>query len=176
MKMEAGLDNGPVFCSEETDIRREDDFQALHDRLARLGADLLLRNLEPICAGSIIAEVQDETLCTYASKISNTETRIDWSQPAEQIMRLIKALAPAPGAHTIWRGAVLKVFKAEARACGAVSINPGQIQALYDGGIDVSCGNGMLMLREVQPAGKKRMPAADFLRGVSLQTGEYLGQ
>ncbi|NLF24539.1 MAG: methionyl-tRNA formyltransferase [Deltaproteobacteria bacterium] len=174
MKVESGLDSGPVFCQEEIDITKTDDSQTLHDRLARLGADMLTRFLEPICAGELAATEQDQSEVTYADKITSADACVDWRNPADQIERLVRALAPAPGAYTTLGGKVLKIFRAE--AFDYPSAQPGRIYSFNNGTIEVNCGSGILALQEVQPAGKKRMSVDNFLRGAFLECGEILGQ
>ena len=171
MQMDAGLDTGPVRIAETLTIRADDDAQSLHDRLAVLGSDLILRALREWPP----AVAQDAAVATHAPKISKAETRIDWKVPALAIERAIRAYRPAPGAHTLWQGQVLKIWRAAARPNGSAGAAPGTILEAAGGVLRVATGDGVLELHEVQRAGGKRLAIADFLAGAGLAAGESLG-
>jgi methionyl-tRNA formyltransferase len=171
MRMEPTLDTGPVFACSETEIKPEDDLASLHDRLAELGADLLSCELPRIASGSLRPAPQASQGVTYAHKIADADARIDWSRPAEEIERLIRALSPAPGAFTEFKGKRLKIFKAAPKWADEASARiPGQIAYSDRANLEVQCGDRALALLEVQLQGKKRLRIEDFLRGNSFDT------
>jgi methionyl-tRNA formyltransferase len=170
MQMDEGLDTGPVLLQEAFPIWDEDTAQSLHDRLAALGARLI------VCAlGSPGVPVpQDPTKATYAAKIDKNEARIDWSEQAETIEREIRAFNPVPGAWTTYRGAPLKLWRAA--LAGPIPAAPGSVCETAGGAITVACGGGTAVkLLELQRAGARRLDAAAFLAGSPLAPGEHLG-
>lgn len=174
MQMEAGLDTGPVIARGATPIHRHDTGGTLHDRLAAMGAGMLLENLPDILAGRVRPRVQDERLATYAAKLEKREARIDWRNDAEVIRRQVAAFNPWPVAETVWDGARLRIWRAEAES-GDDPVPPGAVVTVGDDGILVQCGTGRLRLLELQGDGGRAMPVADFLRGRSLSVGARLG-
>jgi methionyl-tRNA formyltransferase len=157
MRMEEGLDTGPVLMAERTAIGRK-TYGALHDELARLGADLMARALSALERGTAIQTPQAEQGVTYAKKISKDEGRIDWTRSALEIDCLVRGLSPVPGAWTTANGERLKVLDCEpASGRGA----PGEVL----GGFTVACGDGALKLTRLQRAGKAAMSADEMLRG-----------
>lgn len=172
MRMEEGLDTGPVGMSERIALGPEMTAGELHDRLAMLGADLMARAVAAMARGSLAFEPQPQEGVTYAAKITNEECRIDWSRPAAELHDQIRGLSPFPGAFAemdLGKGPErLKILKA--RSC-AGSGAPG---ALLNAEGAVACGSGALQLVQVQRAGKGAMAAADFLRGARLGPGSRL--
>jgi methionyl-tRNA formyltransferase len=167
MRMEEGLDTGPVLMAERTPIARK-TYGELHDELSRLGADLMVRALAALERGSIAEQSQPAEGVTYAKKILKEEARIDWTKSAYEIDCLIRGLSPAPGAWCDARGERLKVLYAEpVRESGT----PGEI---LDDRLTVACGQGALRLTRLQRAGKSPMDTRDMLRGFSIKTGEIL--
>ena len=161
MRMEEGLDTGPVLMAERVAIARK-TYGELRDELSRLGADLMARALAALERGSIEERAQPGEGATYAKKISKDETRIDWSKPAREIDCLIRGLSPAPGAWCEVKGERLKILYAEpAEGKGA----PGEI---LDDWLTVACGAGALRLLRMQRAGSRTMDAAELLRGFPL--------
>jgi methionyl-tRNA formyltransferase len=172
MQMEAGLDTGPLLAQQAVPIAPEDDAQSLHDRLAALGAQMIVAVLEDIARGRTQSVPQPAAGVTYAHKIDKRDTVIDWSASAVQIERKVRALRPAPGASTMLRNAALKLWRASViQAHGA----PGSVLEASPAGILVACGDGALRVTELQRAGGKRLAAADFLRGQRIDPGERLG-
>lgn len=171
MQMEAGLDTGPILIEKTTAIHALDTAGLLHDRLAEMGAEALMIALDGVEAGSLIPRPQPVEGATYASKIRKEEALIDWSRSAVEIDRQIRAFNPVPGAETRWRGEQLKVWEAVPIAADAGV--PGTILAADDNGLVVATGDQALRITRVQLAGRKPMPAAEFLRAHSL-TGERL--
>lgn len=158
MQMEAGLDTGPVLAEARTPIGVEETTADLHDRLSRMGAELIVDVLDrlPLPAAPQAAEG-----VTYAAKIDKAEARIDWTRPAAEVDRLIRGLSPFPGAWCMAGGERLKLLRSRlAEGQGA----PGEVL----GGLTVACGEGAVEITEVQREGKRPMPAAEALRGMSL--------
>ncbi len=169
MRMEAGLDTGPVLAQERIRIAADDDAQSLHDKLAALGARMIVQAL---AAGALPQGTpQPAAGVTYARKIDKRDAIIDWSLSATAIERQVRALRPAPGAVSSVRGEALKVWRAEARAASGT---PGTVLSAGEDGVLVACGEGALLLTELQRAGGKRLQAAALLRGFPIATGERL--
>lgn len=164
MRMEEGLDTGPVLMAERTKIGRK-TYGELHDELARLGADLMARTVSALERGSIAEQKQTEDGVTYARKISKEETRIDWTKPAREIDCLIRGLSPAPGAWTDVKGERVKILNCEP-ATGV-----GTAGTLVDDALTIACGTGALRLTRLQRPGKSAMDAGELLRGFALPRG-----
>jgi methionyl-tRNA formyltransferase len=170
MQMDEGLDTGPVLLQEALPVTDDDTAQSLHDRLAALGARLIVRALD--APRSPVP--QDSARATYAAKIDKSEARIDWMQDAATIHRQVRAFNPVPGAWTTYRGAPLKLWRAA--VARPVTDKPGTVRGTAGGAIYVACGAGTgLDLLEVQRAGAKRLSAAAFLAGSALAVGDRLG-
>lgn len=174
MQMEAGLDTGPVFNERVIDIGPSDTAGALHDQLAALGADALLEVLEGLIAGTLQPRPQSEVGVTYARKIAKEEAVIDWSKPALEIDRLVRAFNPVPGAETSWRGQQLKVWQAEPALLDGDAL-PGTVVSADGDGIVVATGSGALKLARIQLAGRKATSAADFLNAHRV-VGDHFGK
>ncbi|MGB9856962.1 MAG: methionyl-tRNA formyltransferase [Dictyoglomaceae bacterium] len=175
MQMEKGLDTGPVWSIKKIPIDLEDNRETLTLKLAYLGGELLLETLPLIKEGKIKPTPQDDSLATYAPKISPEEEKIDWESPVKKIWCQIRALSPEPGAYTYFRGSILKILKAEysedkfdAPVGSIVLINKKKGFAVK--GID-----GILWILEVKPENKKKISAIDFINGYRLNIGESLG-
>jgi methionyl-tRNA formyltransferase len=168
MQMEAGLDTGPVLLREAVAIQPNDTAQTLHDRLAALGASLLIDSLARMERGALPAETQPAEGVTYAHKIDKREAQIDWNASAETISRQIRAFDPHPGAGSRLADVDVKVWRAVAESEAA---EPGRVLAATHEGIVVGCGQGSLRLLELQRSGGKRLAAAAFLRGFPVAAG-----
>ena len=167
MRMDEGLDTGPVFTRRRLAIATDDDYGTLHDRLALLGAEVLTEALTEIAAGRARSTPQPQAGVTYAPKVQKSETRLDWQRPAVELERAVRAFRPAPGALAHLAGDPLKVWRSRIVAgTGA----PGTLLR-SDNSVHVACGSGALALEELQPAGGRRMSGAEFLRGRRLATG-----
>jgi len=165
MRMEEGLDTGPVLMAERTPVGRE-TYGELHDELSRLGADLMVRALSALERGSVTETPQAADGVTYAKKILKDEARIDWAKSAREIDCLIRGLSPVPGAWCRVKGERLKILYAEpVEGKGA----PGTV---IDDKLTVACGEGALSLLRLQRAGKSAMTAEELLRGFALRVGE----
>ena len=169
MRMEKGLDTGPVYACRRTPIGPRETAGALHDRLAVLAADLLLELLPAIAAGTAHPTPQPAEGVTYAAKIGPADQRLDFARTAVELDRQVRALSPAPGAWCLARGERLLVLEAEPVE-GPKRV-PGEIVALP---LTVACGEGALALHRVQRAGRKAMSAAELQRGFPLPLGSRL--
>ena len=173
MQMDAGLDTGAILSKAATPIGPTDNAQTLHDRLAKLGAELLLKTIPHHVAGEIAAKPQDDTLATHAAKITRDMGRIDWSQPATQLWNRARAFTPWPGVFTRLDGKLLKLLEVE--PADAYCPAPGVVGQADADGIVVGCGNGALRITQLQKEGAKRLAAAEFLAGTPLPAGTQLG-
>jgi len=169
MQMDAGLDTGPVFLREELPITSGDTAGTLHDKLATLGARLLVAALDGLASGALRPTPQPTDGVTCAAKIEKHETRLDWSRSASEVERQVRAFNPAPGAGARLRGDELKIWRATVVATPGA---PGAVLTAGADGISVACGDGALRLEELQRAGGRRLPAAAFLRGFPLAPGD----
>jgi methionyl-tRNA formyltransferase len=170
MKMEAGLDSGPLFARQMLPIEPQDDGGTLHDKLADLGAGLLLRVLDELAAGRAHLEPQSSEGITYAHKIQKADTRLQWDRPAAELERVVRAFRPSPGASARLGSEPLKIWRARVvRENG----EPGAVILQADDLI-VACGTDALAIEELQPAGGRRMSAGDFVRGRRLPAGSRL--
>lgn len=165
MKMDAGIDTGPVLAQRPVPIDAEDDAESLGHKLAVTGAELLVETLPPYLRGEIVPQAQDESLATYAPMLKKEEGELDFSQPAEYLERKIRAFFPWPGAYLIWNGNLLKVKRASVLPQNPI---PQGRRSVIDGLPAIGTAEGVLVLREVQPAGKKWMSGEEFLRGARL--------
>jgi len=166
MKMDAGLDTGPVYEQRSLPVSDEDDAGTLHDRLAAQGGELLLEVLARLQAGDAKAVPQPSDGVTYAAKIDKRETRLDWARPALQLERAVRAFRPAPGASARLGDETLKIWSAEVVAGEG---EPGTL--LAEGSLTVACGQAALRILQLQRAGGRRVSAAEFLRGRRLSPG-----
>jgi methionyl-tRNA formyltransferase len=162
-----------VYLSESLPIELEDTAGSLLDKLALLGARCVVRALTALEADRLEAIPQPAEGVTYARKIEKHEASIDWSRSAEEIERQVRAFNPFPVAGTTLRGEPLRIWRA--RAVHSDATRSGRVIDVGEDGVLVACGTGALLLLELQRAGGKRLPAADFLRGVVLHDGELLG-
>ena len=192
MRMEAGLDTGPMLAARETDIGADDTAKTLHDRLARLGAELIGETLGGLALGRVREVPQPAEGVTYAAKISKAEALIDWRLDALQIWRRVRAFNPWPIAETRLNGAQLRIWEAELRGWDAEMCRsapalsgetaqsatgrigpvaggtPGTVLAATQDGIDVACGYGVLRILRLQLAGRKPLAAHEFIKAQRL--------
>ena len=168
MEMEEGLDTGPMLLAERIAITAHDTTALLHDKLARLGADMIVQALQRRQEGRLSATPQPEAGVTYAAKISKDEAQLDFSRSAQELGRKIRAFNPFPGAHAQVNGVVIKIWGAESLEADT-SAAPGSVLATdAEHGVVVACKSGTLRLLEMQNPGGKRLPAAEFLKGFPL--------
>lgn len=170
MKMDVGLDTGPLVSQRGIPILATDTSGSLAARLAQVGAELLLETLPRYLDGDALPQAQDEQLATYAPQLKKEDGRLDFARSAAVLARQVRALAPWPGAYCEWQAQPLRVWEAVATAAS------GEIGRVLDTaqGPVVVCGEGGLLLRQVQPAGRKPMSAGDFARGARSFVGSQL--
>jgi methionyl-tRNA formyltransferase len=166
MQMDAGLDTGPVLLRQSTDIGPEDRTDVLHDRLSGVGAHLIVKALD--CLPRLTPEPQSAQGVTYAAKIDKAEARVDWTQPAEEVDRLIRGLSAFPGAWTMKGDIRIKLLGAR------LATGEGAPGTVLHGPLRVICGSGAVELTRLQRAGKGVQDAEDFLRGQPLPPGTVL--
>ena len=171
MRMEAGLDTGPMLLRESLAIAEGDTAATLHDKLAELGARLIVEALPRLERGELAGEIQPSDGVSYAPKLEKAEAALDWRRPAVELDRAVRAFNPFPGAFGQVDGQVIKVWRAERVSGQGV---PGIVLAAGADGIVVACGEGALCLTELQKSGGKRLAAADFLHGFPLKPGQRL--
>ncbi len=172
MQMAAGLDTGDILLQSGCPVSDRDTGQTLHDKLAQQGARDVLRVIEQLQLGESQPERQDELLAVYAHKISKAEGKIDWSKPAIEIDRMIRAFNPRPSAFTEYHGKPMKIHRSHVKKTSAMrkDIMPGSILHESVEGIEVATGDGILVITGLQMPGKKAMQVADFLNGHSLSS------
>ena len=176
MQMDIGLDTGDMCLIERTRIEDTDITASLHDKLADLGGRMIVEALEMSACGGLPRTLQPAEGVTYAHKIEKAESTVNWADSAAQIDRRIRAFNPFPAASTHIGDEVVKLWSCKIDSCQRVpDARQGQILSINDAGIVVACGEGALCITELQRPGGKRLAAADFLRGHSLQVGQILG-
>jgi methionyl-tRNA formyltransferase len=176
MRMEKGLDTGPVAMIERVPIGPETTSGNLHDKLAVIGADLMVRALAALSRGALGFTPQPDEGVVHAAKIANADAAIDWTQPSRVVHDLVRGLSPFPGAYTtidLGRGPErMKVLRTGRLSAGRAGAAPGEV---IDDALAVACGDGAVRLLQVQRAGSKAMDAGEFLRGVPVPAGTRLG-
>jgi methionyl-tRNA formyltransferase len=171
MQMDIGLDTGDMLLMEHTPIGEQETTGQLHDRLAALGAGMMVRVLDEL--DQLSARPQPTEGITYAHKIEKAESWLGWQQPAEVLARKLRAFDPFPGGAAVLDGVGLKVWAGQSLS-GSEHAPPGTVLAVSEHGIDVACGDGVLRLTELQRPGGKRLTCAEFLRGHPVQPGAVL--
>lgn len=172
MYMDVGLDTGDMLVKQALAIDSEETAGQLHDRLAELGRTTMQETLELLCEGRLERTVQDDDQASYAPMLKKEDGRIDWRRPASDLHNQVRGLDPWPGAFTSLDGELLKL--AGTRPATGTG-TPGTVLAVGPENIEVACGEGSLLIRELQLAGRKRLPAGEFLRGCALAVGARLG-
>ncbi len=172
MLMDPGLDTGPMLLKRVTPIDENEDIVSLHDRMAVMGAELLLETLDGLTSGQLTAEPQDDSQTCYAPLLKKEDGQINWYHAASQIHNQVRGLTVWPGAYTTLDGQQLKIFRTR---IGQGSGLPGTVLQASRGVLEVACLSGSLLLEELQLAGKKRLDAASFLSGCPVAPGTLLG-
>ena len=173
MEMETGLDTGPMISKTETQIESNDNAQTLHDRLANLGAKLLVDTIPQYVTGKIKSIPQDDTQSSHASKITREMGQIDWTKTATDIWNQARAFTPWPGVFTHLNGKLIKLIEVE--PINTIELAPGIIGQSNSDGIIVGCGKEALRISQLQKDGGKRLTAEAFLAGHPLPVGTQLG-
>ena len=176
MRMDEGLDTGPILMQEEYPIYKEETAGHLHDRLALKAGEFILKWLDQMSIESMEERPQNQSEATYAPKFTKAISLIDWAQPASRVSALIRALDPRPGAYTTWQDKRIKLFSSGIVQKMHRDMIPGRIASQGEKGLVIETGEGAIIAREIQYPGKKRLPARDFLRGFSLPEGTILGR
>jgi len=179
MYMAEGIDTGDMLLKSETKINENETTVQLHDRLASMGADALIRAIEGIEAGTIEREKQDDSLVCYASMINKQTALIDWSRSATEINNLVRAMNSWPLAYTYCGGNMMKIASTEVTKCqvGNAAGTPGQVLGHTTGeGLLVACGVGVIAVKEVQFEGKRLMGIDDYMKGNTIEPGTILRQ
>jgi len=177
MQMDAGLDTGDMLLVEPLEIGPDDTTARLHDRLAALGARLMVEALGLAACGGLRPALQPTEGVTYAHKIEKLEAAIDWRQPAVVIAQRVRAFDPFPGAQAVLAGETIKLWVAQAHPAQTAenaenASAPGKVVAVDTSGIQVQTGEGLLCITELQRPGGKRLPVGEFLRGHRIEAGQ----
>jgi methionyl-tRNA formyltransferase len=176
MKMDAGMDTGEILSQARTPILPQDNSQTLHDRLAQIGAELLVETIPDYVAGKILSQPQNNSEASHTAKIKKEDGKIDWNLSAQEILNRLRAFTPWPGAFTFLKteskSQLLKIWRAE---IVEKSGNAGEILSADKNGIVVACGKNALRILELQREGGRRLNAQEFLAGQNLKIGEKLG-
>ena len=171
-----GVDAGPILLQEEIEIEPMDTAATLHDKLAIVGAELLLKTIQGLEKGEVSPIPQPEELASYTSKLKKEDGQIDWKRSAQQVHNQVRAMNPWPGAYTFYSGYLLKVW--QTRICSAERIvigrEPGEILGIEDEGIEVQTGDQPLLITEIQRPGGQRMPVKEYIKGHPLCPGTKL--
>jgi len=168
MQMDVGLDTGDMLLKKRVSIGPDETAGELHDRLMVLGAEAMVETLDLLKRGELSPEKQDDSLSTYAPMLKKETGLVDWTMPAERVRNLVRGVDPWPGAYTWFEGRMLKLFSPR---LGTGSGAPGTILAATPAGIEIACGDGSVIFREVQTEGKRRMDAASFCAGHRIPPG-----
>ena len=175
MYMDVGLDTGDMLAREKIAIGPDDDFEVIHDRIGKTGAALLVKTINDIKDGRAVREKQDDSLSTYAAKISKEARLIDFSLSAKKVHDLVRGLSPVPLAQTFTeKGRLLKIVKTAVSDNENGNAAPGTVVSVDGGRICVACGEGCVDILTLIPEGKSKMSAADFVRGRGISVGEVL--
>lgn len=176
MRMDDGLDTGPIILQEEVPILENETAGQLHDRLALSSGDLIIRTLNQMAENPIMDRPQNHSKATYAPKIDRDMAKIDWNQEAIRIHSLIRSLDPRPGAYSTIGGKEIKLFSPRLRDKDRSDAVPGEVMGYGKEGLLVGTGKGLIEIGEMQYPGKRRLFSSDFLRGTSLPEGIILGR
>jgi methionyl-tRNA formyltransferase len=168
MQMDAGLDTGAMLSKGVVPISPTDTTARLHDKLAALGGEMIVSALHALERGELVAEPQPEEGVTYASKVAKSESALDFAEPAPVLARRLRAFDPFPGGVAMLDGVAVKLWAGDAVSGTG---EPGEVLDVHDGGVLVACGEGALLLTQLQKPGGKRLPAREFLRGFPIQKG-----
>lgn len=172
MQMDEGLDTGDMLLKKTIPIGPEEDAQSLHDRLSAAGAEAMAEALELLLLGRLAPEKQDDSLSSYAPMLKKEDGRIDWGRDSGEICNLVRGLTPWPGAFTLLGDKTLKICRC--RVAGGEGY-PGTILQADRSGLVIACGDGSILVEELQLEGKKRLSTKDFLAGYNIKPGTILG-
>jgi methionyl-tRNA formyltransferase len=176
IKMSEGMDAGDILLQKTTSVSDDDDFAVLHDRLADMGADLLLETVRGLQDGKITPQPQDSSLVTLAPRLKPEDREIDWKSPARAVFNRIRAFSPSPGARSMLAGREIKLYRASIPAGEDNRAQPGTITSINSTGAVIACGNGAVLVRTIQLPGKKPQPPQALLAGRCISVGSILGE
>ncbi len=168
------VDQGNILLQERVPIGPDMTAGELHDILAEIGADVLLKTLDRLQAGNIVPKKQDPALVTKAPKITREICHLNFNQPAQDVHNYIRGLSPYPGAFAYWNGKLLKLFRSQPVTVDYASAEPGVVVNVMKNAFSVQCASGTIDIHEVQLQGKKKMPVQSFLNGQPLKEGDRL--
>jgi len=171
MLMDVGLDTGDMLLKKSTPIEPDEDTQSLHDRLAHIGAEALAETLDALVQGTLQREAQCDAESCYAPILKKEDGLIDWRKDAAAVKNLVRGMAPWPGAYSYLGDKFLKVYRVEVSSEGG---DPGVVLGAGRDGIQVACGSGSVLIKELQLEGKKRLDAVQFLAGCKVEPGVRL--
>lgn len=171
MKMDAGMDTGPLLLQETLAIGENESFGELYERMAELSANLLIKTLEKLHKGTLKPRPQPEEGISYAPPIKPEMAKVDWSQPAKRTFCMVRAFDPRPGAYTFWNDRRLRLYTPFFMDLDTVHIEPGTVCRAGNDGLVIATGRGYLGIRELQWPGKRRMTCEEFLRGRPIPVG-----
>ena len=174
MKMDEGIDTGDILLAKEVEIGDEDTAQSLHDRLAQVGASLIVKAMDQLDRGTLRPIPQDQRKASYAPPLKKEDGLIDWSRDARDIFNRIRGFNPWPGAFTYLKGSRLKIFTGEI-VTEEAGERAGEVVQAGSEGVIVSTGKGSFLIKEVQLEGRKRMPIREFLIGNEIPPGTQMG-
>ena len=174
MIMDENLDTGDMLLTAKTTLSHDETAEVLHDKLAKMGADLIIKTLDAISENRMTPQPQNHTLATFAPMLKKENGKIDWNLSPERIDALVRAMTPWPGAFTFLQGKRIKIFKVS-QSNRKTDCAPGTIFSCDNKGIHVAAKNGSVTIIELQGASGKRLRADDFIRGKKLETGTMFG-
>ncbi len=174
MLMDEGMDTGDILLTAEETISARDTAASLHDRLAELGADLLIKTLEAYADDNIKPVSQNDALASYAPMLKKQDGQIDWQRPAEKLEPFIRGMTPWPGAFTFHENNRLKIFRAKP-VVKSFEVPPGTVLPSFPDELEIAAGNNALSILEVQGPSGKRLQIKEFLRGYKIEPGTQLG-
>ncbi len=175
MLMDEGMDTGPILATASTPIARDEDSARLSERLSKMGAELLRRELPRYVAGELTPQAQDDELATMAPLLDKADGRIDWDKPSDAVHNQIRGMNPWPGAHTALGERRIKVHRSVSSTLDPEGAAPGEVIALDPEGILVACASGTVEIRELQESGRRRVTARDFISGRRVALGDRFG-
>ena len=167
MFMDAGLDTGDILLQEEVEIDADMTMDVLHDRLSVIGADLLIKTITALIDGTVSRTKQDDSMSCYAEMLTKETGKLDWKKPAAELHNLVRAMDSWPGAYAQLEGKTYKIWRTRVLA-GEAGWKPGEVIRRTEQGLAVATGTGVIEILELQAPGKKRMSAADYLRGHAI--------
>jgi methionyl-tRNA formyltransferase len=176
MRMDEGMDTGPILFQKEVPVLKDETAGHLYDRLALMAGDLMAESLERMAGKIVKATPQDHARATYAPKISKDLCLVDWKEEANKVSARIRGMDPKPGAYTPWEGKEIKLFASTVIDRDRNDGLPGRVLGLREECLVVGTGRGTVGVRELQYPGKNRLPAKEFLRGLAIPEGTVLGR